>query len=79
MLLFPLLTKGGSMNREQTMVKTISFFNNKGGVGKTTCLYHVAHRIADLGKTVLIVDCDSQCNLTAYALQDDTIEIAFIE
>jgi len=30
---------------------TISFFNNKGGVGKKTFLFHVAHRIAELGNT----------------------------
>jgi chromosome partitioning protein len=56
---------------------TISFFNNKGGVGKTTFLFHVAHRIAELGKTTLIVDCDSQCNLTAYTLTDQQIDQAW--
>lgn len=56
---------------------TISFFNNKGGVGKTTFLFHVAHRIAELGKTVLMVDCDSQCNLTAYSLADQLIDQAW--
>lgn len=56
---------------------TISFFNNKGGVGKTTFLFHVAHRIAELGKTVLMVDCDSQCNLTAYSLADAAIDQAW--
>jgi cellulose biosynthesis protein BcsQ len=56
---------------------TISFFNNKGGVGKTTFLFHVSHRIAELGKTVLMVDCDSQCNLTAYSLEDSQIDQAW--
>lgn len=56
---------------------TISFFNNKGGVGKTTFLFHVSHRIAELGKTVLMVDCDSQCNLTAYSLADPVIDQAW--
>ncbi len=56
---------------------TISFFNNKGGVGKTTFLFHVSHRIAELGKTVLMVDCDSQCNLTAYSLEDPLIDQAW--
>jgi hypothetical protein len=53
--------------------KVISLFNNKGGVGKTTFLYHLAYRLAAKGKTVLMVDCDSQCNLTAYSLQDAAI------
>lgn len=59
------------------MTITISFFNNKGGVGKTTFLFHVAHRVAELGKTVLMVDCDSQCNLTSYSLSESAIDQAW--
>jgi chromosome partitioning protein len=59
--------------------KIISLFNNKGGVGKTTFLYHVAHRLADTQCRVLMVDCDSQCNLTAYALDDRAIERSWAE
>lgn len=59
------------------MAKIVSFFNNKGGVGKTTLMYHIAHRLADLKRSVLMVDCDSQCNLTAYALADSAIEKAW--
>lgn len=59
------------------MTIAISFFNNKGGVGKTTFLFHVAHRISELGKTVLMVDGDSQCNLTAYSLPEKDIERAW--
>lgn len=51
-------------------MKSVAIFNNKGGVGKTTYLYHVAHLLSARGKTVLLVDCDSQCNLTAYSLSD---------
>lgn len=32
-------------------MKTISFFNNKGGVGKTTLVYHLAWMLADMGMT----------------------------
>ncbi len=52
------------------MSKFISIFNNKGGVGKTTYMYHVAHMLSRRGLTVLMLDCDSQCNLTAYCLSD---------
>lgn len=52
------------------MAKIISIFNNKGGVGKTTYMYHVAHLLVRSGLTVLMVDCDSQCNLTAYSISD---------
>lgn len=55
-------------------MKSIAIFNNKGGVGKTTYLYHIANLIADSGKKVLMVDCDSQCNLTAYTLSDTQIK-----
>ncbi|MEM7067016.1 MAG: AAA family ATPase [Cyanobacteria bacterium P01_B01_bin.77] len=61
------------------MATSISIFNNKGGVGKTTFLFHVAHRLADQDHKVLMVDCDSQCNLTAYALDDRAIERAWTE
>lgn len=55
----------------------VSLFNNKGGVGKTTFLFHIAHQLADSGKTVLMVDCDSQCNLTAYTLTESAIDKAW--
>ncbi|HKO56258.1 MAG TPA: ParA family protein, partial [Thermoanaerobaculia bacterium] len=45
-------------------MKTVAFFNNKGGVGKTTLVYHVASMMADRGETVLVVDLDPQANLT---------------
>jgi chromosome partitioning protein len=61
------------------MATSISIFNNKGGVGKTTFLFHLAHRLADQGRSVLMVDCDSQCNLTAYALNDAAIERSWAE
>ena len=54
-------------------MKKISIFNNKGGVGKTTYMYHVAHMLVQRELTVLMVDCDSQCNLTAYTLSDSQI------
>lgn len=61
------------------MAKTISIFNNKGGVGKTTYMFHIAHLLEKAGKTVLMVDCDSQCNLTAYSLHENLIERAWNE
>lgn len=61
------------------MANIVSIFNNKGGVGKTTYLYHIAHLLADRGKKVLMVDCDSQCNLSAYSLSDETIKKSWAE
>ncbi|MEH1861521.1 MAG: ParA family protein [Nostoc sp.] len=56
------------------MPAIISIFNNKGGVGKTTYMFYIAHLLEQSNKTVLMVDCDSQCNLTAYALPESNIE-----
>jgi cellulose biosynthesis protein BcsQ len=55
-------------------MKTLAFFNNKGGVGKTSLVYHLAWMFADLGKTVLAVDLDPQANLTAMFLDEDRLE-----
>jgi chromosome partitioning protein len=50
------------------MGKIITFFNNKGGVGKTTCAHNVAACLVKKGKNVLLIDADSQMNLTAAVL-----------
>ncbi len=55
-------------------VPVIAFFNNKGGVGKTSLAYHLAWMLADLGQRVLAVDLDPQANLSAAFLDDDRLE-----
>jgi chromosome partitioning protein len=55
------------------MSKSICVFNNKGGVGKTTYLFHIAHILAKNGKKVLLVDIDTQSNLTNYCIDDTKI------
>jgi len=55
-------------------MKIISIFNNKGGVGKTTLTYHLAHILAEMDKKILILDMDSQCNLSLYGMQEKTLE-----
>lgn len=55
-------------------MKTVAFFNNKGGVGKTTLVYHLAWKFADMGVPVLAVDLDPQANLTAMFIPDGRLE-----
>lgn len=66
-------------------MKTISIFNNKGGVGKTNLTFHMANALAEMGYKTLIIDLDPQCNLTLYGLEVEKLhsiwdkEDAFID
>ena len=52
----------------------ISIFNHKGGVGKTTLTINIAAALASLGKRVLIVDSDPQCNSTSYLVDPEIVD-----
>ncbi len=52
----------------------LTFFNNKGGVGKTSLVYHLAWMFAAFRKRVLALDLDPQANMTAAMLSPDVIE-----
>lgn len=52
----------------------IAFFNNKGGVGKTSLVYHLAWMYFDLGLRVVAADLDPQANLTSAFLDEDRLE-----
>ncbi len=54
-------------------MKSLVLFNNKGGVGKTTLTYHLAHMFSQLGLCVVALDYDPQCNLTAALVEEDTL------
>ena len=56
------------------MTTRIALFNNKGGVGKTTLTYHLAHMVARLGWRVLAVDLDPQSNLTSAFFDEQRLE-----
>ena len=53
---------------------TIAFFNNKGGVGKTSLVYHLAWMYAELGVNALAADLDPQSNLTGMFFDEDRLE-----
>jgi chromosome partitioning protein len=55
-------------------MKTLAFFNNQGGVGKTSLVYHLAWMFADHGVKTLAVDLDPQANLTAMFLDEERLE-----
>ena len=58
-------------------VPVLTFFNNKGGVGKTSLVYHLAWMYSDLGLNVLAVDLDPQANLTSMFLDEDQMEALY--
>lgn len=52
----------------------LTFFNNKGGVGKTMLAYHIAWMLNEIGISVVVLDLDPQANLTASFLDDERVE-----
>ena len=59
------------------MPKIITLFNHKGGVGKTTVAHNLGVSLSKLGKNVLLIDADTQMNLTSSVLGlADTVEYA---
>jgi cellulose biosynthesis protein BcsQ len=58
-------------------MKVLTFFNNKGGVGKTTMVYHISCMLAEMGYRVISVDLDPQSNLTSMFLPIERLEEIF--
>ena len=52
----------------------IAFFNNKGGVGKTSLVYHLAWMFAEMGRRVVAADLDPQANLSSAFMDEVTLE-----
>lgn len=56
-------------------MKSIAFFTNKGGVGKTTLTCNLAAYLAtQQGMRVLVVDADPQTNATQYMFKDSVLK-----
>ena len=53
---------------------TVAFFNNKGGVGKTSLVYHLAWMLRERGRRIIAADLDPQANLTGMFLDETGLE-----
>ncbi|MCY3728499.1 MAG: AAA family ATPase [Nitrospira sp.] len=60
-------------------IPVLTFFNNKGGVGKTSLVYHLAWILSQTGHRVLTCDLDPQANLSAAFLDEDELEALWKE
>ena len=60
-------------------VPIVAFFNNTGGVGKTSLVYHLAWMYNDLGLKVVAADLDPQANLTAAFLNEERLEEIWLD
>lgn len=61
------------------MAKRIAIFNHKGGVGKTLTAFNLGWKFTEFNRRVLLVDGDSQVNLTALTLGVDRYDVYFDE
>ncbi|MFK8250216.1 ParA family protein [Ancylobacter terrae] len=56
-------------------MKSIAFFTNKGGVGKTTLMCNLAGYLSKKShRKILVVDADPQTNATMYMFNDNVID-----
>lgn len=62
--LYPILTKYGYNETQYKKARVISIVNHKGGVGKTTTTINLGKALTKIGFKVLLVDMDSQGNLS---------------
>lgn len=60
-------------------VPVLTFFNNKGGVGKTSLVYHLTWMLSIIGERVLACDLDPQANLTSLFLGEKELESLWSE
>lgn len=55
-------------------VPVLTFFNNKGGVGKTSLVFHLSWMLSEMGFNVVAIDLDPQANLTSAFLSEEELE-----
>jgi chromosome partitioning protein len=52
-------------------MKTVAFINQKGGVGKSSCVMHLAGSLAKKNYSILVVDADPQSSLSQGLLRSE--------
>lgn len=61
-------------------MKSVAFFTNKGGVGKTTLVCNLAAHLAEYHrKRILVVDADPQTNATQYMFRDKVLDEIYVK
>ncbi|MGD0757814.1 MAG: ParA family protein [Candidatus Sulfotelmatobacter sp.] len=60
--------------RDRHAARRLCFYSHKGGVGKTTLSTNISYALADKNKSVLLIDSDPQCNLSAYLLNSQPLD-----
>lgn len=60
-------------------MQIVTLFNHKGGVAKTTNVFNLAWKLAEQGSRVVLVDADSQCNLTGISIGLMPVESASVQ
>lgn len=58
-------------------MRSLVLFNNKGGVGKTTLTFHIAHMLARQGQRTVVIDYDPQCSLSTMFLKEDDLVLVW--
>lgn len=59
--------------------KSYRYLINKGGVGKSTLCFHLACALNEMGKKVLLLDLDPQCNLTICGMKEEQLHAIWEE
>ena len=67
------------MDERSGVMKSICLFNHKGGVSKTTTTFNLGWMLANKGYKVVMVDLDSQCNLTGQVFGYKLLEEDYFE